>query len=120
MTTARSSFTTVAGSLRAYAVIFTLLFVAHAPLLRLPYFWDEAGYYIPAARDLLLAGSLIPTSTVSNAHPPLVLVTLALCWKIFGFTPIVTRMAMLGWAAFALTGLFLLTKSVQNRSVAIA
>ena len=24
------------------------------PLLRLPYFWDEAGYYIPAARDLLL------------------------------------------------------------------
>ena len=99
---------------------YTGLLLTHIYLLKLPYFWDEAGYYIPAARDLLLAGSLIPISTVSNAHPPLVLVTLALCWKIFGFTPIVTRMAMLGWAAFALTGLFLLTKSVQNRSVATA
>ena len=32
-------------------------------MLRLPYFWDEAGYYVPAARDLLLTGSLIPHST---------------------------------------------------------
>src|SRR6266496_5322986 len=51
---------------------FLLLILTHAPLLRLPYFWDEAGYYIPAARDLL-AGSLIPHSTPSNAHPPLVM-----------------------------------------------
>src|SRR5664279_2222736 len=55
----------------AYALIFTFLFVTHAPLLRLPYFWDEAGYFIPAARDLLLTGSLIPHTTLSNAHPPL-------------------------------------------------
>ena len=54
-----------------------LLLAAHAPLLRLPYFWDEAGYYIPAARDLL-TGSLIPHSTPSNAHPPLVLAWIAL------------------------------------------
>ncbi len=49
----------------------------HAPLLRLPYFWDEAGYYIPVARDLYLTGSLIPHSTLSNAHPPLVMAWLA-------------------------------------------
>ncbi len=41
----------------AYALIFTFLFVTHLPLLRLPYFWDETGYFIPAARDLLLTGS---------------------------------------------------------------
>ena len=63
------------------------LLALHAPLLRLPYFWDEAGYYVPAARDLLLTGSLIPHSTVSNAHPPLVMAYLALWWKLAGFAP---------------------------------
>ena len=56
-----------------FALLFTALFILHAPLLRLPYFWDEAGYYVPAARDLLLHGSLIPRSTASAAHPPLAL-----------------------------------------------
>ena len=30
-----------------FALLFTILFALHAPLLRLPYFWDEAGYYGP-------------------------------------------------------------------------
>ena len=61
-----------------FALIFCAIFAAHAPLLRLPYYWDEAGYYIPAARDLLLTGSVIPQSIPSNAHPPLVMAWLAL------------------------------------------
>jgi Dolichyl-phosphate-mannose-protein mannosyltransferase len=101
--------------------LLTLLMVAlHAPLLRLPYFWDEAGYYIPAARDLLLTGSLIPHSTPSNAHPPLVMAYLALWWKVIGYAPIVTRTAMLVIAAFALTGLFRLAHSIANTEVAVA
>src|ERR1700723_3912289 len=56
-----------------FALFFVGLMLLHAPLLRLPYFWDEAGYYVPAARDLFLTGTLIPHSTVSNAHPPLVM-----------------------------------------------
>ncbi len=103
-----------------YALSFTLLFLAHAPLLRLPYFWDEAGYFIPAARDLLLTGSLIPRTTLSNAHPPLVMLWLAFWWKFSAFTPAVTRTAMLMVAAFALTGLWRLARSVANESVAIA
>ena len=93
-----------------FAMIFTVIFVAHFPLLRLPYFWDEAGYYIPAARDLWLTGSLIPHSTPSNAHPPLVMAYLALCWKISGYSTFVTRTAMLAVATFALTGLFRLAE----------
>ena len=45
-----------------FALFFAGLMLLHAPLLRLPYFWDEAGYYIPAARDLFLTGALIPKS----------------------------------------------------------
>src|SRR5438105_9605406 len=101
-----------------FFLIVLFVFISHVWLLQLPYFWDEAGYYIPAARDLLITGSLIPTSTLSNAHPPLVLAALAMAWKMFGFTPLVTRLTMLAWAAFTLTGVFRLTRSVQNASVA--
>src|SRR6202162_1584365 len=102
-----------------FAVIFVAIFLLHVPLLQLPYFWDEAGYYVPAARDLLLSGSLIPHSSVSNAHPPLLMAYLALWWKLAGFTPFVTRAAMLAAAAFALLGLFQLAKSVAHVEVAI-
>jgi hypothetical protein len=102
----------------AYALIFTGLFLAHLPLLRLPYFWDEAGYFIPAAHDLRLSGSLIPHTTLSNAHPPLVMLWLAFWWKFSAFTPAVTRTAMLFVAAFALLGLWRLARDVANEAVA--
>jgi len=88
--------------------------------LRLPYFWDEAGYYVPAARDILLTGSIIPHTTVSNAHPPLVMAWLALWWKVVGYAPLVTRTAMLVVAAFSLLGVFQLAEAVANTKVAIA
>ena len=106
--------------LLVFAFIFALLVVLHVPLLRLPYFWDEAGYYVPAARDLLLRGSLIPRSTASNAHPPLVLGYLALWWKVAGYAPLVTRSAMLLVASFSLLGLFKLAEDLANIEVAAA
>jgi len=103
-----------------FAVIFVAIFLLHLPLLQLPYFWDEAGYYVPAARDIFLSGSLIPHSTISNAHPPLVLAWLALWWNCVGYAPVVTRSAMLVIAAFALTGAFRLAERAANTQVAIA
>src|ERR1700693_1385251 len=102
-----------------FAVLFVFIFLLHLPLLQLSYFWDEAGYYVPAARDLLLSGSLIPHSTVSNAHPPLVMAWLALWWKVVGYAPLVTRTAMLMLAAFSLLGVFRLAERVANTKVAI-
>src|SRR5436305_4139183 len=103
-----------------FAAILIVIFLLHAPLLRLPYFWDEAGYYVPAARDLMVQGSLIPRTTVSNAHPPLVMAWLALWWKVFGYAPAVTRAAILVIAAFSLLGVFRLAQVVANTEVAIA
>jgi hypothetical protein len=102
------------------ALIFLVLLILHSPLLKLPYFWDEAGYYVPAAHDLFLTGSLIPKTTISNAHPPLVMAFLALWWKIFGFSPLVARTAMLMMSSFALLGLFRLAQRVANTQVAMA
>ena len=115
-----TSWAPVRDHLFAFSLIFTGLFLLHAPLLRLPYFWDEAGYYVPAARDLLLTGSLIPHTTLSNAHPPLVMLWLAFWWKYSGFTPAVTRTAMLLVAAFALLGVWRLARRVANDQVAVA
>jgi hypothetical protein len=103
-----------------FALFFAVLMLLHAPLLRLPYFWDEAGYYVPAARDLYLTGTLIPHSTPSNAHPPLVMAWLALAWRVAGYSPLVTRTAMLAVAAFSLLGLFRLTRFAANLPVAWA
>ena len=85
-----------------FPVIFAALYASHLTLLRLPYYWDEAGYYIPAAWDFFRTGSLIPTTTLTNAHPPLPSIYLALWWKVSGFYPEVTREAVLMVAALAL------------------
>jgi 4-amino-4-deoxy-L-arabinose transferase-like glycosyltransferase len=85
-----------------YPVIFAALYISHITLLRLPYYWDEAGYYIPAAWDFFRTGSLIPITTLSNAHPPLPSIYLALWWKASGFYPEVTREAVLMVAALGL------------------
>src|ERR1700680_3126004 len=98
-----------------FALFFAGLMLLHAPLLRLPYFWDEAGYYVPAARDLFLTGTLIPRSTPSNAHPPLVM-----AWRVFGYSTLVTRTAMLAVSAFSLLGWFRLSRIAANLPVACA
>ena len=103
-----------------FALFFAGLMLLHAPLLRLPYFWDEAGYYVPVARDLFLTGSPIPQSTPSNAHPPLVMAWLALAWRVFGYSTLVTRTAMLALSAFSLLGLFRVSRTAANLSVAWA
>jgi hypothetical protein len=103
-----------------FALFFAGLMLLHAPLLRLPYFWDEAGYYVPAARDLFLTGTLIPQSTLSNAHPPLVMAWLALAWRVAGYSTLVARTAMLALSAFSLLGLFRLSRIAANLQVAWA
>ena len=109
-----------AEHLLLFALFFIGLMLLHAPLLRLPYFWDEAGYYVPAARDLFLTGTLIPHSTPSNAHPPLVMAWLALAWRVFGYSTLVTRTAMLALSALTLLGLFRLSRIAANLPVAWA
>ncbi|HUY80243.1 MAG TPA: glycosyltransferase family 39 protein [Acidobacteriaceae bacterium] len=122
--TSPSRFAAVSGRVPAWAVFpltFAAIWLAHWPLLRLPYYWDEAGYYIPAAFDFFRKGALIPYSTLSNAHPPLPSIFLAAFWKLFGFHPFVTRSTMCLFAALALTAVWRIAFIVsQRRSIAFA
>jgi 4-amino-4-deoxy-L-arabinose transferase-like glycosyltransferase len=87
-------------------LLFAGLVASHFTLLQLPYYWDEAGYYIPAAWDFFRTGSLIPISTLTNAHPPLPSIYLALAWKLFGYCPLVTRVATLVAASAGLAAVW--------------
>lgn len=101
-----------------FPVVFVALYASHFSLLRLPYYWDEAGYYIPAAWDFFRTGSLIPTTTLTNAHPPLPSVYLALWWKASGYYPEVTREAVLIIAALGLLGVWKLVLRLHGSLLA--
>lgn len=91
----------------------------HWPELRLPYYWDEAGYYIPAAYDFFRWGTLIPRSTLTNAHPPLPSMYLAAWWKIFGFSPLTTRSAVCAVAALGLLAVYRVARAAVPRDAAV-
>lgn len=105
---------------RFYPLIFVFIFLLHAPLLRLPFFWDEAGFYVPAAYDLAHSHTLIAKTTLDTGHPPLSAAYLALWFTLSGWKPAVARVAMLLLAAFALTNVFLLAKRLTRTGVAVA
>jgi len=103
-----------------YPLFFAAIYLSHITLLRLPYFWDEAGYYIPAAWDFFRTGSLIPQTTLTNAHPPLPSILLASWWHLSGFVVSGTRTLVVMIAAAALLAVFRLAKSLLNTPAAIA
>jgi hypothetical protein len=106
--------------LSGFLIIAAAFVLLHASLLSLPFFWDEAGFYIPAARDFFLSGSLIPQTTLHTAHTPLLTVLLAAVWKVAGYGIAATRISMLAVACFGLWQVFRLAENVSHRSVALA
>lgn len=94
--------------LLVFLAAFVAVTLTHLTLLHLPYFWDEGGYYVPAALDFLHHASLIPTFT--NAHPPLPNVVLGSLYALFGFHILVTRLTACAFAAAALTAVYTLGK----------
>lgn len=103
-----------------FAPVFVAIVALHATLLRLPYFWDEGGYYIPAAWDFFRLGTLIPETTMRNAHPPLPSVLLAAWWKIAGFHILSTRLFVCLVTTFALLAVFRLARMFAGDAAALA
>jgi len=103
-----------------YPLFFVAVYLSHLTLLRLPYFWDEAGYYIPAAWDFFRTGRLVPISTASTGHPPLPSILLAGWWRLSGFVPSGTRTLVCMVAAGALLAVYRLARGQLGWSAAIA
>ena len=86
-----------------------MLLISHAAFLNTPFFWDELGQFIPAALDVFHHATLVPVSTIPNVHPPGLMVLLAGVWKTFGYSVMVTRVAMLLVASAGLVLTYKLT-----------
>ena len=103
-------------------ILFILFFAAvalsHLTLLHLPYFWDEGGYYIPAALDFYHTGQMVPRFT--NAHPPLPNIFLGTLWHIVGFHILATRLLVSALAAAGLLAIFRLTQRLLDAPAAVA
>ena len=105
-------------SVALFAVFFATEAIGHLTLLRLPYYWDEGGYYIPAALDFFHRWTLIPEFT--NAHPPLPNVVLGLLWHIVGCHIIATRLCAAAFASAALVAVFRLGQRMLDDAAALA
>ncbi len=101
-----------------YPLFFAAVYLSHFFLLRLPYFWDEAGYYIPAAWDFYRTGTLIPQTTATNAHPPLPSILLAGWWHLSGYVVSGTRTLICMVSAAALLGVYRLARSLAGARAA--
>jgi len=103
-----------------YPVFFAAVYLSHLTLLRLPYFWDEGGYYIPAAWDFFRTGTLIPVTTTTNAHPPLPSILLAGWWRLSGFVPSGTRTFICMVTSAALLAVYRLARNLLGTPAAVA
>jgi 4-amino-4-deoxy-L-arabinose transferase-like glycosyltransferase len=101
-----------------FPLFFVAVYLSHLTLLRLPYFWDEGGYYIPAAWDLFRTGTLIPQTTLTNAHPPLPSILLASWWHLSGYVVSGTRTLICLVSAAALLAVFRLARNLAGSTVA--
>ena len=98
-------------------LLYAAVVLSHLTLLRLPYFWDEGGYYIPAALDFYRHGLLIPHFT--NAHPPLPNVVLGTLWHVTGFHILATRLIVCAFAAAGLVAVLRLAERLVSSDVAL-
>ncbi|HVP49102.1 MAG TPA: hypothetical protein VMT32_21060 [Bryobacteraceae bacterium] len=81
-----------------FTAIALFVFLSHLAFLKLPFYWDELGQFVPASLDLFQSFAWIPHSTVANVHPPGVMAYLAAVWSVTGYSIAATRMAMLALA----------------------
>ena len=104
------------------SILLVLAFLAvaltHRTLLHLSYFWDEGGYYIPAALDFYHTGQLVPHFT--NAHPPLPNILLGTLWHIVGYHILASRLLVCAFAASGLVAIFRLSEHFLDASAALS
>ncbi len=101
-----------------FLLFFAAVAIGHLTLLQLPYYWDEGGYYIPAAFDFYHTGQLVPHFT--NAHPPLPNILIGTLWHIVGVHILATRLLVCAFAAAGLVAVFRLTQRLLDAPAAVA
>lgn len=99
------------------AVVIGLLLVISIawwwPNRYLPFWWDSAGFVVNAAKDFLSQNFNPPIALHSDfAHPPLVMMLIALAWKIGGIQPLMAHSTVLPFIGIFLIATYFLAKKL--------
>jgi len=89
------------------------------PTRNLPYWWDSAGYIVYGARYYIntnFSSIFLPSDSAISAfaHPPFFVFTLALFWKIFGESLLISHIYYLVFVLLAVIFTYLLGKTLAN------
>ncbi len=83
------------------------------PSRNLPYFWDSSGFVINAANDLFHNNFQPWIANHSNfAHPPFLMTSLAIAWRIFGQTQLTSHLIMWPFFPILLYSTYLIAKKM--------
>src|SRR6185369_6661141 len=103
-------------------VLVLLVVVLKLPVLHTPYYWDEAGaYFAPSlwlsSRDLVDAFPGRHAAEIFFGHPPLLYLSTAFLFKLFGPAPAVAHLPIILFAAFGVlytykTGVLLFSREI--------
>jgi 4-amino-4-deoxy-L-arabinose transferase-like glycosyltransferase len=100
----------------AFAVVYSV--VVWWPTRDLPYHWDSASFVVDASRDLLATHFHPLVAGRSDfAHPPLFVALLALAWKLFGDSRLVSHLLVLPALPAAMIAAYRLGTRVCDRAV---
>lgn len=111
-------------SLAVAAALLLLLFALKFPTLPLPYHWDEMGAYVTPAKALAEGGlehvlTGFRPGPAFFGHPPLLYVTLALTYVVFGFSIVVSHVYVLFWSFLGVFYTYRLGRCLFGRSAGI-
>ena len=98
-----------------FGAFYLALIAIHAPLLDLPFHWDELGQFVPQSLDLYRLGLWVPVNAQPNSHPPGLIAYLAAVWSVTHYSIVTTRVAMLAFGALFLTASYLLATACGLR-----
>jgi len=89
------------------------------PTRNLPYWWDSAGYVIHGARYYIntnFSSIFLPSDSAITAfaHPPFFVFTLALLWRVFGESLLISHIYYLMFVLLAVIFTYLLGKTLVN------
>lgn len=89
-------------------------------MVSLPFFWDEAGYYVPAAHEFFTRGAPVPSGVPSSGHPPLLSIYVSALWWIFGEGIESVRVGMLAVSVVGLWSVFRLGRVLGSPKLGLA
>jgi hypothetical protein len=108
-----------ARALTALCAVFVLVVLLKRACLNEPYYWDALGYVAGTSLDVFDNG-LAAVGSANTGHSPLFSFSLAVLWRVFGYSLLISHLWVLLFAAIGVYFTYRIGEHVAGRPAAIA